>query len=142
MPEPGFTNLLIIVAVGFAAPFVLGLAPKLRLPAVVLEIVAGIVVGPSVLGWVEVDDAVEVVSVLGLAFLLFLAGLEIDYERLRGRVAGVAVAGFAISFAIALAINARVISFTTSGPSRRVSLRTVDSSGTRTSSASRQKRRK
>ena len=67
MPEPGFTNLLIIVALGFAAPFVLGLAPGLRLPAVVLEILAGIVVGPSGLGWVEVDETVEIVALLVLA---------------------------------------------------------------------------
>ena len=47
---PSLDGLLIVVAVGFAAPFLLGLAPGLRIPAVVLEIVAGIVVGPSVLG--------------------------------------------------------------------------------------------
>ena len=67
MTEPEFVNLLLIVAVGFAAPFLLGLAPSLRLPAVVLEIVAGIVIGPSVLGWVEVDETVDVVAVLGAA---------------------------------------------------------------------------
>ena len=60
--------------------------PGLALPSVVLEIVAGIVVGPSGLGWVEVDQTVEVVAVLGLAFLLFLAGLEIEFDRLRGRL--------------------------------------------------------
>ncbi len=85
MTEPEFVNLLLIVAVGFAAPFLLGLAPSLRLPAVVLEIVTGIVIGPSVLGWVEIDETVNVVAVIGLAFLLFLAGLEIDFEKLRGQ---------------------------------------------------------
>ena len=54
------------------------------MPAVVLEIVAGVVLGPSVLGWVEADLPVSIVAVLGLAFLLFLAGLEIDVHRLRG----------------------------------------------------------
>ena len=83
---PSFTNLLIVMAVAFAAPLLLGLFPRLLLPSVVLEIVAGIVVGPSVLGWVEVDEAVEVVALLGLAFVLFLAGLEIEFERLRGPV--------------------------------------------------------
>ena len=68
MPE--FGNLLIVVAVAFAAPFILGLFPKVRLPSVVVEIIAGIVVGPAVLGWVEVDEAIEVVSIIGLAFLL------------------------------------------------------------------------
>jgi Kef-type K+ transport system membrane component KefB len=102
---PSFTNLLIVMAVAFGAPFVLGLFPRLLLPSVVLEIVAGIVAGPSGLGWVEVDEAVEVVSVLGLAFVLFLAGLEIEFGELRGRVLRLTLAGFAISFAVALAVS-------------------------------------
>ena len=55
---PTFDNLLIVAAVAFAAPFLLGLRPSLRLPSVVLEIIAGIVVGPSVLGLAEVDQAI------------------------------------------------------------------------------------
>jgi Kef-type K+ transport system membrane component KefB len=102
--ELEFTNLLIVVAVGFAAPLALGFAPRVRLPSVVLEIVLGIAVGPAVLGWVEVDAPVEVLSIVGLAFLLFLAGLEIDFSRLRGRVLKVAGVGFLVSFAIALAV--------------------------------------
>jgi Kef-type K+ transport system membrane component KefB len=102
MPE--FDNLLIVVAVAFAAPFVLGLRPALRLPSVVLEIVAGIVVGPSVLGLVEADQAVEVIALVGLAFVLFLAGLEIEFEKLRGRVLRLTALGFAVSFGIALLV--------------------------------------
>src|SRR3954470_5527108 len=102
---PSFSGLLIVTAIAFGAPFLLGLLPRIRLPAVVLEIVAGIVVGPSVLGWVEVDQTIAVVSTLGLAFLLFLAGLEIDFGRLQGRVLTLAAAGFALSFAIALAVG-------------------------------------
>jgi Kef-type K+ transport system membrane component KefB len=101
---PGFTNLLIVVAVAFACPFVLGLFPRVRLPSVVLEIVAGILAGPSVLGIVEVDESVEVVAILGLAFLLFLAGLEIDVHRLRGQTLRLPAIGYAISFAIAVAV--------------------------------------
>jgi Kef-type K+ transport system membrane component KefB len=97
-----FTNLLILVAVGFAAPLVLGFFPAVRLPSVVLEIVAGIVVGPAVLGWVTVDDPVRVFSTVGLAYLLFLAGLEVDFARLRGRVLRLALVGFAVSLAIAI----------------------------------------
>jgi Kef-type K+ transport system membrane component KefB len=101
---PGFDNLLIVVAVAFAAPLLLGLFPSVRLPSVVLEIVAGIVIGPSVLGIVEVDDSVSLISVIGLAFLLFLAGLEIEFDRLRGQVLRLALIGFAASFAIAVFI--------------------------------------
>jgi Kef-type K+ transport system membrane component KefB len=83
----------------------LGLAPGLRLPSVVVELIAGIIVGPAVLGWVEVDDPVRVLSIIGLAFLLFLAGLEIEFQKLRGRVLKVAAIGFAVSFAIAIAVG-------------------------------------
>jgi Kef-type K+ transport system membrane component KefB len=101
---PAFDNLLVVVAVAFAAPLLLGFFPSVKLPSVVLEILAGIVIGPSVLGIVEVDDAVSVISLLGLAFLLFLAGLEIDFGRLRGQVLRLTLLGFAISFVIALAV--------------------------------------
>ena len=100
-----FTNLLVVMAIAFAAPLLLGLFPRVQLPSVVLEIVAGIVVGPSVLGIVEVDEAVQVVALLGLAFVLFLAGLEIEFEKLRGQVLRIALLGFALSFAIALVVS-------------------------------------
>src|SRR5919205_133502 len=101
--DVSFTNVAIVAAVAFAAPLALGLAPGLRLPAVVLEIVLGIVVGPQVLDWAHRDAPVRVMSLVGLAFLLLLAGLEVDFERLRGRVLRLAGLGFAASFAVALA---------------------------------------
>lgn len=103
--DTSFAGLLIVMAVAFAAPVVLGLAPRLRLPAVVLEIVAGIVIGPSVLGWVEVDRTIDVLALVGLAFLLFLAGLEVDLAHLRGARLRLAATGFAASFAIAVAVG-------------------------------------
>src|SRR5215218_1061215 len=100
MPEVEFTNLLMVVVIALLAPLTLGLAPRLRIPAVVLEIVAGIVVGPQVLGWVEVDLPVSIVALLGLAFLLFLAGLEIDLHQLRGPVLRLAVLGYGITLVL------------------------------------------
>src|SRR5436190_14096107 len=100
---PSFDDLLIVVAIAFAAPFLLGLFPSVRLPSPVLEIVAGIIVGPSVLAWAHVDQTVAVMSTIGLAFLLFLAGLEIEFSKLRGRVLRLTALGFAISFAVAVA---------------------------------------
>src|SRR5262249_52845648 len=70
-----FTGLLMVAVVAFLAPLLLGLSPVLRLPSVVLEIVAGIVIGPSVLGGVKVDLPLSLLSLFGLAFLLF--GLEV-----------------------------------------------------------------
>jgi Kef-type K+ transport system membrane component KefB len=104
MTEIDFSGLLIVVAVAFASPLVLGLAPALRLPSVVLELVAGIAIGPSGFGWVELDEPIEVLSLIGLAFLLFLAGLEIDFDRLHGRRLSVAALAFGVSFALAVIV--------------------------------------
>jgi Kef-type K+ transport system membrane component KefB len=103
LAELHFTNLLIVVAAAFAVPLLLAMVPSLRLPAVVLEIVVGIVVGPSGLGWVDIDAPIAVLSLIGLAFLLFLAGLEVEFQKLRGRVLRLAGGGFLLSFAIAVA---------------------------------------
>jgi Kef-type K+ transport system membrane component KefB len=64
--------------------------------------VLGIVIGPDVLGWASADEPVQILSIVGLAFLLFLAGLEIDLDQLRGRLLRVAGAGFALSLVLAL----------------------------------------
>jgi Kef-type K+ transport system membrane component KefB len=105
VPAVQFTNLLIVVAVGLLAPLALGFFPRLRLPAIVLEIVLGIVIGPSGLGWVKPDLPVSILALVGLAFLLFLSGLEVDVERLRGPILKLTGVGFALSFAIAIILG-------------------------------------
>ena len=62
-------------------------------------------IGPSGLGWVKPDAPVSILALVGLAFLLFLSGLEIDAERLRGRIVKLTALGFAVSFAIAILIG-------------------------------------
>jgi Kef-type K+ transport system membrane component KefB len=103
--SPHFGDLLIVVAIAFAAPFLLGLFPTLRLPSVVVEIVAGILAGPAVLDIVKVDEAIEVIALIGLAFVLFLAGLEIELDRLRGQVLRLSALGFALSFGVAVVVG-------------------------------------
>jgi Kef-type K+ transport system membrane component KefB len=105
MPAIHFTNLLFVVAAGLLAPLALGFFPRLRIPAIVLEILLGIVIGPSVLGWVKPDLPVTILALIGLAFLLFLSGLEFDVERLRGRVLKLTAVGFGVSFAIAIILG-------------------------------------
>jgi Kef-type K+ transport system membrane component KefB len=97
-----FNSVLIIAAIAVLAPVLLGLLPGLPVPGAVLEVIAGVVVGPSVLGWVRIDAPVQVLSDLGLGILLFLAGLEIDIERLRGPLTRLAGSAFAVSVVLAL----------------------------------------
>jgi Kef-type K+ transport system membrane component KefB len=97
-------GLVIVFAVAAGVPLLLGLLPGVRLPGPLLEIVAGIVLGPSLLGVVEVDPSVAVIATLGLAFVLFLAGLEIEFDALRGPLLRLVSIGFVLSLAIALAV--------------------------------------
>src|SRR6185312_2556894 len=102
MPAISFNSVLIIAGVAVLVPVVLGMMPRLPVPGAVLEVVAGILVGPSVLGWVRVDAPVQVLSDLGLGMLLFLAGLEIDIDQLRGPLFRLAGLAFAVSAGLAL----------------------------------------
>src|SRR4051812_40187387 len=106
MPEVGFLNLFVVALVAFLVPLGLGLAPGLRIPSPVVLILAGIVLGPGVLGWVQADLPVQVLAVIGLAFLLFLAGLEIDLSMLHGRPLMLALTGFGITLALGLLAGA------------------------------------
>ena len=105
MSDISFNGLAIVAAVALGAPLALGLLPRVRVPAIVLEIVLGIVIGPHVLGWVSADTPIQVMSLLGLAFLLLLAGLEVEYERFRGRLLRITSLGYAISFGLALVLG-------------------------------------
>jgi Kef-type K+ transport system membrane component KefB len=105
MAAISFGGLAIVAAAALAAPLALGLFPRIRLPAIVLEIVLGIAIGPQALGWVSIDTPIQVMSLLGLAFLLFLSGLEVEYERFRGRRLRLTAIGYAISFGLALLIG-------------------------------------
>jgi Kef-type K+ transport system membrane component KefB len=100
-PSISFTSILIVAAVAVMAPVLVNLRPSVRLPAVAAEILIGVIVGPSGFGWLELDLPVVVLSLLGLAFLLFLAGLEIDPARLRGRIGTIGL-GFVASLVLAV----------------------------------------
>jgi Kef-type K+ transport system membrane component KefB len=102
--DVSFDSVAIVAAVAVVAPLAVSV-PRLRLPAIVVEILLGIAVGPQVLGWATVDEPVTVMSRIGLAFLLLLAGLEIDFDRLRGRVLRLTSLAFAVSFAVALVVG-------------------------------------
>lgn len=105
MPEVSFENLLVICVIGALAPLLAGLRPQLRIPSAVLEIMAGVVLGPSVLGVVHIDLPVQILALVGLAFLLFLAGLEIDARQLRGRVLGLAVVGYGLTLLLGYGVG-------------------------------------
>src|SRR3989440_3745448 len=99
-----FSSIAVIAVVALVAPLAVGFT-RFRLPAIVVEILLGIVVGPQVLGWASNDEPVQVLGLVGLAFLLLLAGLEIDFNRLRGRLLRLTGLGYLASFGLALVVG-------------------------------------
>src|SRR6201989_3080566 len=108
MPDVSFTNLLVVAAVAVLAPMTVGFAPRLRIPAVVLESIGGIITDPSGFGGVRVYLPVQILALFGLAFLLFLAGLEIDVHQLRGRLLRFAVLGYLATLVLGYGAGASV----------------------------------
>jgi Kef-type K+ transport system membrane component KefB len=94
----------LVSLLAFLAPLIVRLI-RLPVPDIVVQILFGIIVGPQVLGWARIDEPVRVLSLIGLSFLLFLAGLELDFERLHGRTLRTAASGFVFSFVLALAFG-------------------------------------
>jgi Kef-type K+ transport system membrane component KefB/Trk K+ transport system NAD-binding subunit len=79
--EQRFIPLLLVVFLAFLVPLLL--ARFRRIPVVVGEILAGILIGPSVLGWVHMEEpTLDLLAEIGFAFLMFLSGLEIDFSIL------------------------------------------------------------
>ena len=97
-------SLLVIAAIAAATPLLVGL---LRLPVaeVVLMLGFGILFGPEVLGWIQLDEAINLLAELGLAFLFFAAGLELEKHAIRGRSGKLALIGWLVSAALALIVT-------------------------------------
>ena len=96
------SELLIIVFVAMLAPLLAELPKNLRPPVVVIEIVLGILIGPHLLNLQSPDGMIAIMGQLGLTFLLFMVGLEVDLDTIRGKPLSLAVSGWSISFILAI----------------------------------------
>jgi Kef-type K+ transport system membrane component KefB len=96
------SELLLIAFVAMLAPLLAELPSGVRLPVVVLEVILGILIGPHVFNLASPAGMVGTLGELGLAFLLFMVGLEIDFEKIRGRPLSLAVGGWFLTFLLAM----------------------------------------
>src|SRR5262245_34659287 len=77
LSTPGGERVLFTIFVMFvAAKLAAEIFERLKQPAVAGEILAGVLIGPSVLNWVAPGELTEALSEIGVIFLLFLVGLE------------------------------------------------------------------
>ncbi len=90
---------LILLAILLTARIFAELAAKLKAPSVIGELLAGVVLGPSLLGWIEPIDAIKLMAEIGIILLLFEVGLETDPKQLARaglKSIVVALAGFGL----------------------------------------------
>jgi Kef-type K+ transport system membrane component KefB len=103
---PQFIGLLALML--FAARLLGALAQRVKQPSVLGELLAGVLLGPSVLGLVNPEtDVMQVLSELGVLLLLFEIGLETDLKnllRVGGAATTVAVVGVALPFLLGYAV--------------------------------------
>lgn len=100
--------LLQIAAIILTARVFAELAAWMGAPSIIGELCAGIILGPSLLGWIEPNAVINLLAEIGIILLLFEVGLEIDIGRLirsGGRSATIAVAGFVFPFLLGFALS-------------------------------------
>ena len=97
----GLESLLVVALVAALAPMIAAALPGPRVPQVVILILAGVLIGPHVLGLAD-TTGIKLLSNVGLGFLFLLAGYEFDPRLLRARAGRLAMGGWALSAVIAV----------------------------------------
>jgi Kef-type K+ transport system membrane component KefB len=106
VPDVNHYDFLILVcAAAGAGLLATTVGARIGVPVVVVEVLAGVLIGPEALGWVAVDPFIEFFSDLGLGMLFFFAGYEIDFERIRGDPLKLAIFGWIVSLVLAFSIG-------------------------------------
>lgn len=103
IPAEGVQIPIAMLAVFGSAKLLAEICESLRLPGIVGEILAGVLIGPSVLGWVQPGQILNVLSEIGVMFLLFRVGLEVKSAELLhvgGTATAVAFSGVAFPFVL------------------------------------------
>ena len=103
---PFIVNLLILL---LTAKLLGELAERLGQPSMIGEVIAGVILGPSLLNIISSPGEIKVIAELGVFMLIVLAGMEIEVEEIRNSIRGrniwIALLGFLIPMASGLGIG-------------------------------------
>ncbi|MGL4760895.1 MAG: cation:proton antiporter [Sarcina sp.] len=92
MPDKfNYSSLLVISIIAFITPFLVTKLKRLKIPFQVGEIIIGIIVGKTCLNLVHQDVSILFLSNLGLAYLMFLIGLEVNFDDLKPSNGGLSI---------------------------------------------------
>jgi Kef-type K+ transport system membrane component KefB len=81
--------LALLACLLIAAKFAGWVCHRLHIPAVLGQLLVGVIVGPSLLGWVQINGTLDSFANLGVIILMFIAGMETDMQQMR-KVGGAA----------------------------------------------------
>ncbi|WAZ21879.1 cation:proton antiporter [Streptomyces cinnabarinus] len=105
-------TLILIMSIAVLAPLLAhGVARWLPVPLVIFEIALGVLVGPDVLGWAGQGEVIDTLADLGLAMLIFLAGYEIEFDKVRGDTLSRSVRAWLIALAVGLGLGTLISGF-------------------------------
>ena len=93
-------SLLVIMLIAVIAPLAVGFL-RLKVAEVVILIGLGIIAGPELLDLIQLDDSISLLSQLGLGFLFFFAGLELQPDAIQGRYGKLAAIGWGSTLLVA-----------------------------------------
>ena len=110
MREVVIPTLVLIAAAAVLAPIISEQTRGLRIPSVVIELGLGILIGPYVLKLTHPNEVISALSDIGLTFLMFLAGYELELSRVKGQSLRLASLGWLLSLALALGFAFALVS--------------------------------
>jgi len=93
-----------IFVVAVVAPLLAQTRAGSRVPVVVIEVLLGVLIGPHVLYLIEYGSFLSTMRAVGMVAVLFMAGMEIDFERIRGGPLSLAVRGWIMSVVLAAVV--------------------------------------
>lgn len=96
-----FTSTAWVIGAAALAPWLSQRGASARVPVIALELLLGVAIGPHGLQLAEIDGGLQVLALMGMALLFFLAGMEIDVRGLRGPWLARGVGSWAISLGLA-----------------------------------------
>lgn len=109
------TFLIQLVVILFSARIVGEIASYFQIPAVIGELLAGIIIGPSLLGLIEISHPIHLLAQIGIILLLFEVGIETDVGNLYsagGKALVVAIGGVILPFVLGFLLSFNVFHFT------------------------------
>lgn len=93
--------IFVIFVIAVAAPLLAQTRLGSRVPVVVIEVLLGVLIGPHVLQLIDNNDFLATMRSIGMAAVMFMAGMEIDFNRIQGKPLSFAVRGWFSSVVLA-----------------------------------------